>query len=434
MKSVVQDLTSGGVDWQREKWQSGFGSKFIRQGEKNAVKYADEIISEVKRHCESIKNPTGIESFQIYIDELETYDFKAIENRYKAFFEKYDDIISFEEWCHFYIRHGEYLKTKELYDSVFDERKYLIEDQPEYFYRSYIDFTLAHQFDLTPALRCFVEHSDEFKDIFIYMSFEMDLKFATCTFNDPDQMLDDVKILLDEGLYTEADYNEKCLIINMLNCRPVQAEQYAGWAHGMHPLLSSKYERMLLVWKGAQVMPNTHWNSMQQWIASQMFDVYKKEKWLRNPKDILFESCTSENKAIVVDLWTLYFFVKVQAQEVMSHFKTIYITYDTVSMALQEINQVNDDDIRRVLIHLQREGNVKLLSPTLEQQLTVRNPSYNFMEVHSACLLAQELNCPAFVGEFRFEIPEQLRSKVIRPDNLKEVMDCVMDKKLLEAE
>ena len=37
-------LNPDGVDWQREKWQSGFGSKFIRQGEKNAVKYADEII------------------------------------------------------------------------------------------------------------------------------------------------------------------------------------------------------------------------------------------------------------------------------------------------------------------------------------------------------------------------------------------------------
>ena len=44
MKKVVQDLTSGGIDWQREKWQAGLGSKFIRQGEKNAVKYADEII------------------------------------------------------------------------------------------------------------------------------------------------------------------------------------------------------------------------------------------------------------------------------------------------------------------------------------------------------------------------------------------------------
>ena len=37
-------VTVHGVDWQREKWKSGFGSKFIRQGEKNAVKYADEII------------------------------------------------------------------------------------------------------------------------------------------------------------------------------------------------------------------------------------------------------------------------------------------------------------------------------------------------------------------------------------------------------
>ena len=44
VKFVVQDLTSGGIDWQREKWQSGLGSKFIHQGEKNAVKYADEVI------------------------------------------------------------------------------------------------------------------------------------------------------------------------------------------------------------------------------------------------------------------------------------------------------------------------------------------------------------------------------------------------------
>ena len=40
-KRVV--VTIHGVDWQREKWQSGFGSKFIRQGEKNAVKYADDL-------------------------------------------------------------------------------------------------------------------------------------------------------------------------------------------------------------------------------------------------------------------------------------------------------------------------------------------------------------------------------------------------------
>ncbi|MCI5590106.1 MAG: glycosyltransferase, partial [Coprococcus comes] len=37
-------VTVHGIDWQRAKWKSGYGSKFIHQGEKNAVKYADEII------------------------------------------------------------------------------------------------------------------------------------------------------------------------------------------------------------------------------------------------------------------------------------------------------------------------------------------------------------------------------------------------------
>ena len=37
-------VTVHGLDWSREKWKSGFGSKFIHQGERNAVRYADEII------------------------------------------------------------------------------------------------------------------------------------------------------------------------------------------------------------------------------------------------------------------------------------------------------------------------------------------------------------------------------------------------------
>lgn len=37
-------VTVHGLDWQREKWKNGFASKFIRMGEQNAVRYADEII------------------------------------------------------------------------------------------------------------------------------------------------------------------------------------------------------------------------------------------------------------------------------------------------------------------------------------------------------------------------------------------------------
>ncbi|MGN0982364.1 MAG: glycosyltransferase family 4 protein [Candidatus Limivicinus sp.] len=41
-KRVV--VTVHGLDWQRAKWQGGFGAKYIHLGEKMAVKYADEII------------------------------------------------------------------------------------------------------------------------------------------------------------------------------------------------------------------------------------------------------------------------------------------------------------------------------------------------------------------------------------------------------
>lgn len=36
--------TCHGIDWQRSKWKNGIGSKVIKAGEKNAVRYADEII------------------------------------------------------------------------------------------------------------------------------------------------------------------------------------------------------------------------------------------------------------------------------------------------------------------------------------------------------------------------------------------------------
>lgn len=59
-KRVVN--TVHGIDWQREKWKLGFGSKFIRHGEKNAVKYADEIIVLSKGVQEYFKDTYGRET------------------------------------------------------------------------------------------------------------------------------------------------------------------------------------------------------------------------------------------------------------------------------------------------------------------------------------------------------------------------------------
>ena len=62
-KKVV--VTIHGIDWQREKWKAGFGAKFIRQGEKNAIKYADEIIVLSKRVEDYFRNTYGRKTYFI---------------------------------------------------------------------------------------------------------------------------------------------------------------------------------------------------------------------------------------------------------------------------------------------------------------------------------------------------------------------------------
>ena len=91
-KRVV--VTIHGIDWQREKWKSGFASKFIRHGEKNAVKYADEIIVLSKSVQDYFKNtygretifiPNGVNRPEIREAELITEKFGLTKDSYILF-------------------------------------------------------------------------------------------------------------------------------------------------------------------------------------------------------------------------------------------------------------------------------------------------------------------------------------------------------------
>lgn len=87
-------VTVHGLDWQREKWKSGFGSKFIKQGEKNAVKYADEIIALSKGVHDYFRNqygretrfiPNGVNRPEIRKAELITDKFGLTKDSYILF-------------------------------------------------------------------------------------------------------------------------------------------------------------------------------------------------------------------------------------------------------------------------------------------------------------------------------------------------------------
>ena len=87
-------VTIHGIDWQREKWKSGFGSKFIKQGEKNAVKYADEIIVLSKNVQKYFKDTYGRNTTFISngVNEPEILENKIITEKYGL---KKDDYILF---------------------------------------------------------------------------------------------------------------------------------------------------------------------------------------------------------------------------------------------------------------------------------------------------------------------------------------------------
>lgn len=87
-------VTIHGLDWQREKWKSGVGSKYILQGEKNAVKYADEIIvlsKEVQKYFINSYNrktvfiPNGVKRPQILETKLINIKFGLVKDSYILF-------------------------------------------------------------------------------------------------------------------------------------------------------------------------------------------------------------------------------------------------------------------------------------------------------------------------------------------------------------
>ncbi|MBQ7133172.1 MAG: glycosyltransferase family 4 protein [Ruminococcus sp.] len=87
-------VTVHGLDWQRDKWSDGFASKYIKFGEKMAVKFADEIIVLSNRVKEYFKDtydrdtvyiPNGVNAPEIIEPERIAEEFSLKKDSYILF-------------------------------------------------------------------------------------------------------------------------------------------------------------------------------------------------------------------------------------------------------------------------------------------------------------------------------------------------------------
>lgn len=88
-KRVV--VTVHGLDWQREKWSKGFASKYIKFGEKMAVKFADEIIVLSNRVKDYFKDTYNRDTVYIPngVNAPEILDAQRIKEQFKLFKDSY---------------------------------------------------------------------------------------------------------------------------------------------------------------------------------------------------------------------------------------------------------------------------------------------------------------------------------------------------------
>ena len=165
--------------------------------------------------------------------------------------------------------------------------------------------------------------------------------------------------------------------------------------------------------------PNPYWQEMKSVPSKMLFDQYQKEGWKHAAGQTLRSLHTKQRKTAVLDLWMLYFLAQSRTLPVLGYFDVIYVTHETISEALKELLQSEDialQVILRFLLELLQQKKLVIESPTLEQQLELREEKAYGTEVDSALLLADIKDCVAFVGEFRCPIPERYYERVIRPD------------------
>lgn len=113
-----------------------------------------------------------------------------------------------------------------MYKELFADRRELIEEEPEYAYRAYIDYVTMYHRDLRDALQCYLDSKETFRDTDIEGFWELELMLYSNTFNEPERFETERQSFLERGLITEEQFHRTALIAYLTNLKTEKAMEH----------------------------------------------------------------------------------------------------------------------------------------------------------------------------------------------------------------
>lgn len=392
-------------------------------------------INKLKDCLERIRgygDPEVLESMENYVYEFEA-PIEDVIGRFRDTFERKPCITTWQELNHLYIRHGMMDRADAMYKELFADRRELIEEEPEYAYRAYIDYITLYHRDLKDALQCYLDSKETFQDTDIEGFWELELMLYSNTFNEPERFETERQSFLERGLITEEQFHRTAFIAYLTNLKKEKAREHflalMEQPHPVDPMTGTFFARPeeihFLNWIG-EARPHhiSDGSDKTKQRAKQVVLGYSSESW-HMEIDGAVKKRFQIDKKIALDAWGLYILAETAGLELLKKLDAVFVPHLTVMQLFDDLSKTGNDKIREILDFIGSEPSIRLQSAGFKAQMPVRNAVERYSESAAAVAVGKEQDALIILGDPKLapQLIEKYRHTILRVNELETLLD-----------
>lgn len=372
------------------------------------------LLAELRNHPSSCADV--VEAMETALVELD--DPVEAERRYRERFDENETLESWMELRGHFIRRHDIEAVARCYKDLFENHRNLCDAEPEMIARSYMEFALENEHDLSNAMRVLADLGGAFADPDLLAYWTSDVSLRSTSFNDPDAIEENYRDLMKKGLVTKEEYRHVVFAAYVANLEFEEASEFLpdGPIDPTRDAVALHY----LAGTGHFVPlgPVVDMRGMNALAARWMWSRQEMGLWESDAKRVARRLNLDVSREIVIDAWGIYQLYENGGLVLLDQLDTCWITHSSVMRLLNELAYRRFESLANTLDFIKRAKMVRIMSPGQEAQLEVRQ-AVPYYEPMSTIALALERRCLAVVGAD--DVDEQtmaFKNVIIRPCKL----------------